>query len=139
MARKRNDTDETEAVEEVLEERKLQDTAKLIEILLASPIKSKGAIKTPDSVLSIEQLAKSNTDVQTRILLSIVRNAVTGDVKSAEFLLKYAGREPAKKQDITLELPTIIDDIGSKSPRALKAPKVKTVLLEQGCTIDEES
>ena len=43
--------------------------------------------------------------------MQMAKDAATGEVRSAEFLMKYAGKEPPKQQQITMDLPTIVDDM----------------------------
>lgn len=100
-----------EEVKKVMKSRHKQDLKEIINLVLSSPLKDKGEITQVDGDMSLESLSKMNTDVQTRIVMQIAKDAATGEVKSAEFLMKYAGKEPPKQQQITMELPTIIDDM----------------------------
>lgn len=92
-----------------------QDLKEIINLVLNSPLKDKGEITQADGMISLEALSKSNTDVQTRIIMQMAKDAATGEVRSAEFLMKYAGKEPPKQQQITMELPTIIDDMANRT------------------------
>ena len=100
-----------EDVRKVMKSRQNQDLKEIINLVLNSPLKDKGEITQADGMISLEALSKSNTDVQTRIIMQMAKDAATGEVRSAEFLMKYAGKEPPKQQQITMELPTIIDDM----------------------------
>lgn len=95
--------------------RKKQDLKEIIKLVLQSPLKDKGEVIQADGEMSLEALSKSNTDVQTRIVMQMAKDAATGDVKSADFLMKYGGLEPPKQQQITMELPTIIDDMTNRT------------------------
>lgn len=100
-----------EEVKKIMKSRHNQDLKEIINLVLNSPLKDKGEITQADGMISLEALSKSNTDVQTRIIMQMAKDAATGEVRSAEFLMKYAGKEPPKQQQITMELPTIIDDM----------------------------
>jgi hypothetical protein len=98
-------------VRAVSEARRKQDLKDIIRMVMSSPLKDKGEVVQADGNLSLESLSKCNTDVQTRIVMQIAKDAATGNTKSADFLAKYGGMEPPKQQQITMELPTIIDDM----------------------------
>lgn len=117
MRRRKKDAPETfeEEVRRVAEERRVQDLKTIINLVLSSPLKDKGEVTLADGNLSLEALSKSNTDVQTRIIMQLAKGAATGDVKSAEFLMRFSGKEPPKQQQITMELPTIIDDMSCRA------------------------
>ena len=112
MVFKPKDKTETDAeVKKIMNSRRNQDLKEVINLVLNSPLKNKGEIVQVDGVISLEELSKSNTDVQTRIIMQMAKDAAIGEVRSAEFLMKYAGKEPPKQQQITMDLPTIIDDM----------------------------
>ena len=50
-------------------------------------------------------------------------NAALGDLKSAEFLMKYGGYTPPAETEVTMDLPRIIDDFGTDDPEALPKPE----------------
>lgn len=107
-----------ELYEEMDAERAVEDTTTLIRYILASPLESGRPVRTPDPMLSLSELAKSNTTVQTRIILSIVRNAMIGDLKASEFLMKYGGLDPTRNGEVENTAPIIIDDIPLPAPVA---------------------
>lgn len=112
MVFKPKDKAETDAeVKKIMNSRRNQDLKEVINLVLNSPLKNKGEIIQADGVISLEELSKSNTDVQTRIIMQMAKDAAIGEVRSAEFLMKYAGKEPPKQQQITMDLPTIVDDM----------------------------
>lgn len=112
MVFKPKDKTETDAeVKKIMNSRRNQDLKEVINLVLNSPLKNKGEVIQADGVISLEELSKSNTDVQTRIIMQMAKDAAIGEVRSAEFLMKYAGKEPPKQQQITMDLPTIIDDM----------------------------
>lgn len=98
-------------LERLAKQRQKQDLKEIINLILQSPLKEKGEVIQANGDISLQTLSKENTDVQTRIILQMAKDAATGNVKSAEFLMRYAGKEPPKQQQITMELPTLIDDI----------------------------
>lgn len=102
-------------VQKVAEARRKQDLKDIIHMVLSSPLKDKGEVIQADGKMSLESLSKCNTDVATRIVMQIAKDAATGDTKSADFLAKYGGMEPPKQQQITMELPTIIDDMTNRT------------------------
>jgi hypothetical protein len=124
MARKKID-DNSESIEEEArrlgEERRKRDFKEVINCVLASPFKASGVVEEANSVKSVEALFKANTDVQTRVVLSMAREAMKGDVKAAEFLMKYSGREPPKEQNINMNLPQIVDDMTCRATPVVAA------------------
>ena len=104
-------TETDEEVKKIMRARRTQDLKEVINLILNSPLKNKGEIVQVDGEISLEELSRSNTDVQTRIIMQMAKDAATGEVRSAEFLMKYAGKEPPKQQQITMDLPTIVDDM----------------------------
>ena len=124
MARKKLDDGSESIAEEARrlgEERRNRDLKEIINYVLASPFKEKGKVEDANGVISLERLMKGNTDVQTRITISMAREAVKGDVKAAEFLMKYSGKEPPKEQNINMNLPNIIDDMTCRATPVVAA------------------
>lgn len=117
--------------------RRKRDLKELIEVILETPLKKKGEVAFADGDISLEQLSKENTDVQTRIIMAIARNAASGDVKSAEFLMRFSGKEPPRQQHLTMELPTIIDDMTDRMTPVI-ASCYGTVGLKKGGEDDDE-
>lgn len=117
--------------------RRKRDLRELIDVILETPLKKKGDIMFADGEISLEQLSKENTDVQTRIIMAIARNAAGGDVKSAEFLMRFAGKEPPRQQHLTMELPTIIDDMTDRMTPVI-ASCYGTVSLKKDGEDDDE-
>lgn len=122
-----------EEVKKVMKSRKKQDLKEIIDLILESPLKNKGDIVQADGVTSLEALSKCNTDVKTRIVMQMAKGAATGEVKHAEFLMKYSGKEPPKQQHLTMELPTIIDDMTCRV-----TPVVASALVEHDDKKDDE-
>lgn len=95
-----------------LQRRRKDDIRAIIEAVMAMPIE-KGEITQVDGKKAMTEMKSANTDVITRIILTQAVRALNGDVKSSEFLFKYAGYTPATDQRVTLELPQIIDDVSA--------------------------
>lgn len=94
-----------------MEKRKQQDFAEIVNLVLASPIRGDIPVQRADGGYSMDELSHMNTDVQTRIVAQMAYNAGLGDVKAAEFLMKYGGLEPPAKQEILLDVPQLVDDM----------------------------
>lgn len=90
--------------------REATDMKRLIRLALSSPL-ADGNIFELDGITPLAYYKKRNTDVQTRIIISQAAEAMKGDRQSAEFLMKYGGFEPPKEQNISVEVPTFLDDI----------------------------
>lgn len=99
-----------EVVNKVRKKRARRDTKILIRAIMETPLR-KGEVAEVDGSVPIEVLSKQNTDVQTRMLLKIAGQAANGDIKAADFLMKYGGYTPPVEQNVTLNLPKIVDDI----------------------------
>ena len=115
-------------VPQIMEQNRGRDISEIIKQVLVSPIKSTGKLVYADGNVSMQELSQSNTDVQTRIITQMAFNAAQGDTKSAEFLMKYGGYEPASEQRLTIDMPQIINDMTDRlipvgpSPLAIDAP-----------------
>lgn len=119
--RQNNDPDIESRAEKLHKERYKQDLKQIIELVLQSPLMDKGEVVQVDGELSLTALSKMNTDVQTRIIMQIAKDAATGDTKSAEFLMKYGGMEPPKQQHITMDVPIIVDDMECRATPVVSA------------------
>ena len=93
-----------------MDKRIKRDMKELIHLVLESPLRD-GEVVEADGEMSMETLSKKNTDVRTRIIMQMSFQASSGDPKSAEFLFKYGGYTPAVEQNVTLNIPQIIDDM----------------------------
>lgn len=91
------------------------DVTDIIRQVLASPIKKEGPVVEADGRTSMEELSKCNTTVQTRIVTQMAFNAIQGDVKSAEFLMKYGGYAPPETREQIIDMPVIIDDVSNRA------------------------
>lgn len=80
------------------ERRKARDT---LNALLALPVKA-GSVTDPEDLKSIAD--KSNTDVNTRILVNLVKSAIDGDTKSIQLLYTLTGEYNTRMQ-IEAEVP----------------------------------
>ena len=99
-------------VEQVKAERKDVDMKELIHLVLESPVNSEDAnLAMINGNYSIMSLKGKNTDVRTRVLMAISLKAMSGDLKAAEFLMKYGGFEPPKEHNIDIKTPVFINDL----------------------------
>lgn len=103
-----------EETEKARRAREATDMRRLIRAALDSPIQD-GKQYELDGKTAFSSYKKKNTDVKTRMILSIAVDAMKGDRQAAEFLMKYGGFEPPKEQNVTVELPTIVDDITARA------------------------
>ena len=98
-------------VESVKAERKNQDMKDLIALVLESPVNSEDAnLAMVNGNYSIQSFKGKNTDVRTRILLAMSMKAMAGDIKAAEFMMKYGGFEPPKEHNVEVKTPVFIND-----------------------------
>ena len=91
--------------------RETRDLKEIVQLILDAPVKKRGVIKELDGDISMEELVKQNTDVKTRIFIRLAGAAMNGDIKAAELIMRYAGLEPVKETNLTVTMPTIIDDM----------------------------
>lgn len=99
-------------VEKVKKEREQKDMKELIRLTLESPVNSKEAdLAQPNGFYSIQSFKDKNTDVATRILIAMSLKAMSGDIKAAEFLMKYGGFEPPKEHKVDVKTPIFINDL----------------------------
>jgi hypothetical protein len=124
---KKNKYTDPARIEKMARDRQVQDLKDIIKLVLSAPVKEGEEIVEADGIISLEKLSKANTDVQTRMVMQITKGALTGDIKSARFLTEYAGLEPPKQQRLSVELPTIIDDLTCRDASASESPVIRNV------------
>lgn len=120
-------------LERARRKRSRADLQKIIGLVLDSPLNDL-PVEEVTGELSVQSLAQMNTDMKSRIILRAALSAANGDLKSAEFLMKYGGYTPPAESEVAVEVPTIIDDIGSDP---LPTSPVKEGDAMQGMTIYE--
>lgn len=99
-------------LERARRKRSRADLQKIIGLVLDSPL-NEGEMKEISGDVSVQTLSTMNTDLKSRIILRMALGAANGDLKSAEFLMKYGGYTPPAETEVTMDLPRIIDDIGT--------------------------
>lgn len=125
-----------------------RDVKSIINAIMESPVSDKlgKEVVHVDGKNGISWYKGKSLDVQTTLLLKITDTALkTGDVKTAEFLMKYGGYEPPKQQQVTLDLPTFINDMPSPMSRQVEetrdvppSEKVSAILSSPLISLDEE-
>lgn len=111
------------------EVRRENSLKEIVTIVMNSPIGDGAPVKL-DGRMSMMSLKDKNLDVQTGIAVRMANQALGGDVKSADWLVKMGGMEPVKEQKITVDLPTFYsgtDDLPADIKQAL-ASEVATVI-----------
>lgn len=99
-----------------------QDVQGIIRAMMASPLKGDVRdIVHLDGRRSISSLKGLSLDVQTRIIMGVLEQALSGDLRAVELLFEYGGYEPPKQQKVALEMPTIVDDMALQPPPETKA------------------
>lgn len=88
-----------------------RDTKEIAQLILDKPMREDEVVVDVSDKKSIETLMKANTDVKTRIMMRMAGEAMNGDIKAAEFIMKYSGNEPAKETNVNLNIPTFVDDM----------------------------
>lgn len=64
----------------------------------------KGTKVTPEEVQSMVELENSNVDIQTAILMAMVGQAMSGDVKAATFVRDTLGEKPKEEIDVSANI-----------------------------------
>ena len=115
-----------------------RDLQRLIRMVLSSPLNDDDEILEVDGKRSIEAFKKKNTDMQTRIIINTAVDAAKGDAKAREFIFKYGGLEPVREQQITVDIPSFIDDIsGSDEPSPdTEAPTEDDIVIYDDDALD---
>lgn len=60
---------------------------------------------------SFDEISTKNVNVYTRIMLQMAHDAMKGDVKKAQFLVRQAGMEAAPETVVSVMMPTFLDDM----------------------------
>ena len=108
------DEDEFNAeVDRTRRRRSRADMQKIINLVMDSPLND-APTEEIDGRTAVKVLATKNTDLKARVILQMAVNAALGDLKSAEFLMKYGGYTPPAETEVTMDLPRIIDDFGTE-------------------------
>ncbi len=103
------DSFEAEVLQTVKKRRK-SDLKEVIQTVLKCPTMHDGDVELVDGSKPIGYYLDKNIDVMTRIVLVQATSAGNGDIKSAEFLMKYGDYTPAQEHTISV-IPAIIDDL----------------------------
>lgn len=98
-------------IEREMKARQERDFQEIVKLVLNSPLMADRPLDVPTGSDSLERISMMNTDVQTRMVAQMAYDAAHGDVKAAEFLMEYGGLKPASKQEITVDVPQLIDDM----------------------------
>ena len=106
------DEDFQNDLERARRKRSRADLQKIIGLVLDSPLND-GEMEEVKGDISVQTLATMNTDLKSRIILRMALGAANGDLKSAEFLMKYGGYTPPAETEVTMDVSRIIDDIGT--------------------------
>lgn len=105
-----------------------QDVQGVIRAMMSSPIRGDTSeVVQLDGKISIASLKGKSLDVQTRLLMGVLEQALAGDLHAVKLLFEYGGYEPPKQQNVSLELPTIVDDIPIPEPKTVLAPSSKAI------------
>lgn len=110
-------------VQQTIRRRRKTDLKAVIREVLACPTLDPGDVVEVDGDMPLTYYLDKNVDVMSRIVIRQALAAGNGDLKSAEFLMKYGAYTPAQETTLTV-IPTIIDDLGCLpvQSKALKAP-----------------
>ena len=131
------------------DQEKSQILQEVVSLVMHSPIMEGAKIKV-DGKKSLASVAGKNVDVQTAIAVTMAKQALSGDVKSADWLVKAGGLEPVKEQKITIDVPTFYsnpDDLPEDVKVALakevndaasKASAREEAVTVEFCVVDPE-
>lgn len=109
--------------------RREYDTKSLIRTILDSPLKG-GEMYEVDGSTPLKDFKDLNTDLKTRIFLQISLEAASGDIKAAEFLMKYGALEPAREENINVHIPRFIEDVPNPFQDEIVEEAVKKVVSD---------
>lgn len=94
------------------DKRRTNGLQEVIRIIMESPLRQGKIVElTKENKIPLKDLKGANVEMQVAMVLSMASGAVSGDVKKAEWLCKYAGYEPIKESKVSVEMPTFVDDI----------------------------
>ena len=99
--------------EQLAKARAKRDVKEIAQLILDKPMAESGELKDVNDINSMEMLMSSNVDVKTRIMMRMAGEAMNGDIKAAEFIMKYSGNEPARETNLNVNIPTFIDDMAN--------------------------
>jgi hypothetical protein len=105
------------------EVRRENSLKEIVTIVMNSPIGDGAPVKL-DGRMSMMSLKDKNLDVQTGIAVRMANQALGGDVKSANWLVRMRGMEPVKEQKIMVDLPVFYsnpDELPEDVKQALAA------------------
>ena len=106
------------------DERRAVGLQEVIRLIMDSPLKQGEIVKlSQDNPIPLKDLKGANVEAKVAVVMAQVKEAVGGNVKSAEWLCKYAGWEPVKESKVSVESVTFVDDI----PRPALEPVVTAI------------
>ena len=99
--------------EQIAKQRAKRDIKEIALLVLDKPLNDDDPMLDIEEVRSMAALTSANVDVKTRIIARMAGEALNGDIKAAEFVMKYSGNEPAKETNLNVNIPTFVDDMGN--------------------------
>ena len=118
--------------------RATQSLKEIVNLVMNSPIGDGVPVKL-DGRMSMMSLMDKNLDVQSAITVRMANQALNGDVKSADWLVKMGGMEPVKEQKISIDLPTFYSNPDELPEDVKRALAQETAIAIQQATKDEEA
>jgi hypothetical protein len=119
-------------------EANVQTLKDVISIMMRSPIGTGDPVRL-DGKMSMKSLKDKSLDVQTAIAVRMANQALNGDVKSAEWLVKMGGMEPIKEQRISLDMPVFYSNPDELPDDVKQALAAETATMIESPEEDEEA
>lgn len=118
--------------------RRNRDLQEVIRAFMNKPLQP-GDVVEADDDLAMSEYNGKNVTVQSAITIEQVKKALAGQKDSAEFCFKYGGYEPVKKQDVTLTMPTFVNDVPDEIKAQLEEEAKALALLDGEEDADDDN
>ena len=116
-----------------------EDLRRIIQTVMNAPL-AKGEVTEIEDGVDLKSYKGKNVRYKTGLILGVANEALKGDLKSAEFIMKYGGYEPPKEQNLTVSTPVLLDDVPmdgeGEAPTTPVAPEIMEIILENGEGVD---
>lgn len=114
-----------------------QDLQEVIRAFMDKPLQP-GEVVDAGENKALSEYNGKNVTVMSAMVIEQVKKGLVGQKDSAEFCFKYGGYEPVKKQDISISMPTFVNDVPEEIKAQLEEEAIQLAMLNAECPEDIE-
>lgn len=114
-----------------------QDLQEVIRAFMDKPLQPGDVVSAEDDKALSEYNGK-NVTVMSAMVIEQIKKGLVGQKDSAEFCFKYGGYEPVKKQDISISMPTFVNDVPDEIKAQLEEEAIQLAAMNAEYPEDAE-